>query len=74
VAPRPFRFRALGMLAYIGERQALADLPNAKWSGRAAWLFWRGAYLTKLVSLANKAKVLFDWIKARLFGRDLARF
>jgi NADH:ubiquinone reductase (non-electrogenic) len=73
-APRPFRFRALGMLAYIGERQALADLPNAKWSGRAAWLFWRGAYLTKLVSLANKAKVLFDWIKARLFGRDLARF
>jgi NADH:ubiquinone reductase (non-electrogenic) len=72
--PRPFRFRKLGMLAYIGERHALADLPSAKWSGRGAWLFWRGAYLTKLVSLANKAKVLFDWIKARLFGRDLARF
>ena len=70
----PFRFKASGMLAYIGGGQALADLPQVKWSGRGAWLFWRSVYLTKLVSLANKAKVLFDWIKARLFGRDLSRF
>lgn len=70
----PFRFKASGMLAYIGGGEALADLPKVKWSGRGAWLFWRSVYLTKLVSLANKAKVLFDWIKARLFGRDLSRF
>ena len=43
-------------------------------AGIAAGLFWRSVYLTKLVSLANKAKVLFDWVKARLFGRDLSRF
>ncbi len=72
--PKPFRFRSFGMLAYIGGHEALADLPGVKWSGRGAWLFWRSVYLTKLVSLANKVKVLFDWIKARLFGRDLARF
>jgi NADH dehydrogenase FAD-containing subunit len=70
----PFRFKASGMLAYIGGGQALADLPQVKWSGRAAWLFWRSVYLTKLVSPANKMKVLFDWFKARLFGRDLSRF
>ncbi len=70
----PFRFRAQGMLAYIGGGQALADLPQVKWSGRWAWLFWRSVYLTKLVSTANKIKVLFDWFKARLFGRDLSRF
>lgn len=70
----PFRFQASGMLAYIGSHQALADLPGVKWSGRSAWLFWRSVYLTKLVSPANKVKVLFDWIKARLFGRDLSRF
>jgi NADH:ubiquinone reductase (non-electrogenic) len=69
-----FRFRAQGMLAYIGAHQALADLPQVKWSGRSAWLFWRSVYVTKLVSLANKIKVLFDWLKARLFGRDLSRF
>jgi|HubBroStandDraft_3_1064219.scaffolds.fasta_scaffold10158_2 NADH:ubiquinone reductase (non-electrogenic) len=70
----PFRFRSQGMLTYIGAHQALADLPQVKWSGRSAWLFWRSVYVTKLVSLANKIKVLFDWIKARLFGRDLSRF
>ena len=70
----PFRFRAQGMLAYIGGGQALADLPQVKWSGRGAWLFWRSVYLTKLVSPANKIKVLFDWLKARLLGRDLSRF
>ena len=70
----PFRFRPAGMLAYIGARQALVDLPQVKWSGRGAWLFWRSVYITKLVSPANKVKVLFDWVKARLFGRDLSRF
>lgn len=69
-----FKFKASGMLAYIGGGEALADLPQVKWSGRGAWLFWRSVYLTKLVSFANKAKVLFDWLKARLFGRDLSRF
>jgi NADH:ubiquinone reductase (non-electrogenic) len=69
-----FRFRAMGMLAYIGGGQALADLPQAAWSGRGAWLFWRSVYLTKLVSTGNKIKVLFDWAKAALLGRDLSRF
>ena len=71
---KPFHFKASGMLAYIGGGEALADLPQVKWSGRGAWLFWRSVYLTKLVSFANKVKVLFDWTKARLFGRDLSRF
>jgi NADH:quinone reductase (non-electrogenic) len=70
----PFDYRALGMLAYIGGGRALADLPQGQWSGRGAWIFWRSVYLTRLVSPANKAKVLFDWLKARLFGRDLSRF
>jgi NADH:ubiquinone reductase (non-electrogenic) len=72
--PPPFRFKSSGMLAYIGARQALADLPQAKWSGRTAWLFWQSVYLTKLVSNANKVKVLFDWFKNSLFGRDMSRF
>lgn len=70
----PFRWKTSGMLAYIGGGKALADLPHVKWSGRGAWLFWRSVYLTKLVSPANKVKVLFDWLKALLFGRDLSRF
>jgi NADH dehydrogenase FAD-containing subunit len=70
----PFGYRRMGMLAYIGAGKALVDLPTVQWSGRGAWLFWRSVYVTKLVSPANKVKVLFDWLKARLFGRDLSRF
>lgn len=70
----PFEYRSKGMLAYIGGGRALAELQRVKWTGRTAWLFWRSAYLTRLVGLANKVKVLFDWFKARIFGRDLSRF
>lgn len=71
---KPFHFKSSGMLAYIGGGEALADLPQAKWSGKSAWFFWRSVYLTKLVSPANKVKVLFDWVKNQAFGRDVSRF
>jgi NADH:ubiquinone reductase (non-electrogenic) len=71
---KEFSFRNLGMLAYIGSRKALADLPQYKGSGFATFLFWRSAYLTKLVSLKNKILVLFDWFKAFVFGRDVSNF
>jgi len=72
----PFRFNNLGMLAYIGDEKALADIPkvHGRWRGFLTWLFWRSAYLTRLVSLKNKVLVLFDWFKASVFGRDLSKF
>jgi NADH:ubiquinone reductase (non-electrogenic) len=74
VTPEPFRYRHLGMLAYIGGNRALADLQNFKGHGRATWVFWRSAYLTRIVSFKNKVLVLFDWIKAQAFGRDVSQF
>jgi len=68
-----FKYKHLGMLAYVGGNKALADLPYTKTSGFSTWLFWRSAYLTRLVSLKNKILVLFDWIKTGLFGRDISR-
>jgi NADH:quinone reductase (non-electrogenic) len=70
----PFRYNDLGMLAYIGGRRALADLPSVKGRGFITFLFWRSAYLTRLVSTKNKILVLFDWLKAFLFGRDISSF
>lgn len=71
---KPFSFHNFGMLAYIGNRKALADTPQYKSSGFMTFLFWRSAYLTKLVSLKNKILVLFDWTKNILFGRDVSNF
>lgn len=71
---KPFTFRNLGMLAYIGGYKALADLPQYKGTGFTTFVFWRSAYLTKLVSIKNKILVLFDWFKTFLFGRDVSNF
>jgi len=71
-----FQYRSFGQLAYVGARQALADLPvkGGKIHGFFAYLFWRGAYITKLMSWKNRFLVAMHWINARLFGRDIARF
>lgn len=70
----PFEYRHMGMLAYIGERRALADLKNVKGRGFATWLFWRSAYVTKLMSFKSKMLVLQDWFRTFLFGRDISHF
>ena len=71
---KPFRFLYMGMLAYVGGNRALMDLPRGYWKGFSAWIMWRSIYITKLVSLKNKVLVLFDWFKARVFGRDISKF
>lgn len=69
-----FRYHHLGMLAYVGGSRALADLATYKGRGWTTWLFWRSAYLSRIVSLKNKVLVMFDWIKALIFGRDISQF
>lgn len=70
----PFKFKNLGMLAYIGDHKALADTPQFKGTGFKTFLLWRSAYLTRLVSFKNKLLVIFDWTKTFLFGRDVSNF
>ncbi len=71
---KAFKYRHMGMLAYIGDRRALADTGYLKGHGFLTWIFWRSAYVTKLVSFKNKILVLFDWMKTWIFGRDISRF
>jgi len=71
---RPFVFRSLGMLAYVGSDRALVESRGLHVSGRLAWLFWRSVYLTRLVRLRNKVRVLVDWLLNAVFGRDVSQF
>ncbi len=71
---KPFKYKHMGMMAYIGERRALADLKNVKGRGFATWLFWRSAYLSKLMSWKSKMLVIQDWVRTFLFGRDISHF
>ncbi|KII85333.1 hypothetical protein PLICRDRAFT_44604 [Plicaturopsis crispa FD-325 SS-3] len=74
---RPFHYSHQGSLAYIGSDKAIADLPffngNIASAGVATYLFWRSAYISTLFSLRNRTLVANDWLKTKLFGRDLSR-
>ncbi|GIL85464.1 hypothetical protein Vretifemale_13978, partial [Volvox reticuliferus] len=76
---RPFEFLSLGVMAYVGSEKALTqveafDLINLKITGTLAFALWKSVYITKQVSLRNRVLILFDWMKARVFGRDISLF
>jgi len=72
-----FQFLNLGILAYLGDSKALAQIQVAdatiKGSGITGFALWRSVYLSKQVSWRNRLLVAIDWAKSRTFGRDLTR-
>ncbi|KAJ6022614.1 hypothetical protein N7499_007929 [Penicillium canescens] len=73
----PFQYSHQGSLAYIGKERAVADISwlsgNIASGGTMTYLFWRSAYLSMCFSTRNRVLVLTDWVKAKLFGRDVSR-
>jgi NADH:ubiquinone reductase (H+-translocating) len=70
---RPFRYNALGMMASLGARKAVAQLPgNRVLTGFFAWFLWRTYYLSRLPGLDRKLRVAFDWTLELLFPRDIS--
>ena len=69
----PFVYRSLGMMAALGGRKAVAQLPgDIVLTGFLAWLFWRTYYLLRLPGLDRKFRVAFDWTLELIFPRDTA--
>jgi NADH:ubiquinone reductase (non-electrogenic) len=75
---KPFEFLSLGLMAYIGNDKAVTQLEagktNVQLADYPAFLLWRSVYITKQVSFRNRVLILFDWLKARVFGRDISLF
>lgn len=70
---KPFRYRSLGMMASLGGRKAVAQLPgNRVLTGFLAWLVWRTYYLSRLPGLDRKLRVAFDWTLELVFPRDIS--
>ncbi|MDI1489275.1 MAG: NADH:ubiquinone oxidoreductase [Ramalina farinacea] len=73
----PFEYSHQGSLAYIGSEKAVADVSwlsgNFASGGTMTYLFWRSAYLSMCFSTRNRILVCVDWLKAKLFGRDVSR-
>lgn len=74
----PFEYTHQGSLAYIGMERAVADISwwNGNLASGGAWtyLFWRSAYLSMCFSTRNRVLVALDWLKVKVFGRDVSRY
>ena len=77
VEAKPFRFLNLGLLAFLGGGEALSQIEFGKYklneAGSTGFLLWRSVYIVKQVSTRTRVLVLFDWLKCKLFGRDVTR-
>jgi len=72
-APRPFKFKILGLLASIGRRTGVAEILGMHFSGIIAWWFWRGIYLSKLPGFQKKVRVALDWMLDLVFSKDIVQ-
>lgn len=71
---KPFRYKELGQMASLGNRQALAELPGGTMlAGTPAWLLWRTYYLSRLPGNSRRARVALDWTLGMVFPPELAR-
>jgi NADH dehydrogenase len=58
----PFRYRDKGIMATIGRRAAVAQLPGVPViRGSLGWLCWLGLHLLYLVGFRNRLIVLINW-------------
>eukprot|EP00188_Purpureofilum_apyrenoidigerum_P000878 Plantae.Rhodophyta-Purpureofilum_apyrenoidigerum.ctg14397.p1 GENE.Plantae.Rhodophyta-Purpureofilum_apyrenoidigerum.ctg14397~~Plantae.Rhodophyta-Purpureofilum_apyrenoidigerum.ctg14397.p1 ORF type:complete len:609 (+),score=118.15 Plantae.Rhodophyta-Purpureofilum_apyrenoidigerum.ctg14397:142-1968(+) len=79
---KEFQYRHFGSLAYVGGDKAVIDFSGTGLmkmmglepiSGRGAFYLWRSFYLTEMVTLRTKILLAFDWLRSKLFGRDISR-
>ena len=68
-----FSFQALGKLASLGHRSAVAEVFGFKISGFIAWLMWRSIYLMKLPGFDRKLRVSTDWFLDLLLPPDIVQ-
>jgi NADH dehydrogenase len=72
-APKPFKFKTLGLLATIGRRTGVAEILGVQFSGIIAWWLWRAIYLSKLPGFQKKIRVTLDWMLDFFFAKDIVQ-
>eukprot|EP01025_Chloroclados_australasicus_P007534 TRINITY_DN12441_c0_g1_i4.p1 TRINITY_DN12441_c0_g1~~TRINITY_DN12441_c0_g1_i4.p1 ORF type:complete len:608 (-),score=41.02 TRINITY_DN12441_c0_g1_i4:269-2092(-) len=69
-----FGYMHKGSLAYVGADQAVLDVPSlGPVFGLGAGLVWKGFETYSQFSFKNKCLVALDWIRSKIFGRDISR-
>ena len=79
-----FHYNHMGSLAYVGGDSAVLDFTGTRpfldrfnlqpLSGRSAAYLWKSFYFTEMFTGRTKTLLAFDWVRTRLYGRDISRY
>ena len=79
-----FHYNHMGSLAYVGGDSAVLDFTGTRpfldrfnlqpLSGRSAAYLWKSFYFTEMFTGRTKTLLAFDWVRTRLYGRDIIRY
>ena len=67
----PYRFNGLGDACTLGNWRAAGHLKGFQVRGLLGYLSWRGFAVMYLPVGERRVRLLFDWLLASIFGRDL---
>jgi NADH dehydrogenase len=67
---RPFKYRTKGVVAELGDNEAVALTLGLRWRGLPAWFIARTYHLLLMPGFGRKLRLLVDWNVALMFGRD----
>ncbi|KAL1838320.1 hypothetical protein VTJ49DRAFT_2810 [Mycothermus thermophilus] len=72
---KPFQYKHLGSLAYIGN-SAVFDFGPGRGLAGGLWAVyaWRSIYFAQSVTFRTRMMMAMDWARRGLFGRDLMSF
>lgn len=58
----PYEYSDKGSMATVGKHLAVVDLPNIKFQGFFAWLFWMFLHLMLILGVKNKLIIFVNWL------------
>lgn len=58
----PYEYSDKGSMATVGKHLAVVDLPNIKFQGFLAWLFWMFLHLMLILGVKNKLIIFVNWL------------
>jgi len=71
--PPPFQWRNKGMMAFVGENEAVAQIPGlGAFQGFFTGLLWKGFETSSQMSYKSKTSVALDQFRSSVFGRDIS--
>ena len=71
----PFEYRQKALVSYIGSHDGvIAGKENREgWTGKSAWLAWRGGSLTWTRNWRSRIMILFTWVLNAVLGKEIAK-